>query len=434
MSLDNFEWPTVGASFSDFAHELGVTIDVPDSFDHVDPAEGPSPSQSCLNLLDPNVRVAYNMAYTFAKNAHVAGELPDWTSVYLEECFANTPSTIQERMKNHFDRYFRDVHDRLAVSASIAAAAAATSPAPVDAANETTNEKEPPTQDEPTGSLYSQSSTGTLALSSDDDSGSEYHPVDDPPVDAAVVSNDSPADFPLTQTVVARTRSGRVVRDLGSTTSSAELPSRRQPAPSYKVRSSINSRVTGRGGVSKGCPQPSAGVRGSPNLGSSSSEHHPSRHGRAQSSRGQSVVSSTTGRLSSPPRAGPSRSAAPLGNPDVASSSDLSSRVATSAHSFPVLSNSARAVLLRSGPLYPKWEYLGLVRWAKGGLSEEVPLTFDEVQRETAKPRVGPERFPWLRERWQCRLCTNLRHEPVGQTSNLTKHHKNNKCSGQVTN
>ncbi|KAE8265806.1 hypothetical protein A4X09_0g6514 [Tilletia walkeri] len=373
----SFVWPSVGVSFTQSAAELGVTVDVPDTFDLVDSNQGPSPSQNCLDLLDPQVRLAYKMAYTFAKNAHGAGELPNWSLLYLEVVFTSAPASIQQRMQAHFDQYFQRVQDRLddghpAPSESFVRAAPSGSGVPDAAideflgANGRSGGSSGGDERVPDGHVDNHvspsrqtglSTSGTLTISPD-------------------VSEDEP----------------RVPQHLGPST----------PASAMTSSSSTSDLVPAKRTLHRTC---TLSFKQRSSLAASSVA-------------GSSTLSNARSRSSN---------GSPRKN---SSSSSLLNRVPTPNNSIPVLSNTARAALLKSGPLYPKWEYRGLIRWAKGGLSEEVPLTFDEVSKESAAPRVGVERFPRLRERWQCRSCGALRHEPVGQTTNLTKHHKNNKCSG----
>ncbi|KAK0530027.1 hypothetical protein OC835_004140 [Tilletia horrida] len=92
----------------------------------------------------------------------------------------------------------------------------------------------------------------------------------------------------------------------------------------------------------------------------------------------------------------------------------------------PALSNAARAALCgtRTG-LHTMWRYRGLIEWrGRGGVTVDRTLSLDEVVAASANRGKGAQRYPNLRERWECRTCGILRHEPVGSTTNLTKHSK----------
>ncbi|KAL9935753.1 hypothetical protein V8E36_005330 [Tilletia maclaganii] len=79
-----------------------------------DPFALPSASQSCLNILEPSIQRAYRLAYESVKAAHEGGPAPNWTSLWLDESFSTLPEGHSDRMKAHFDRYFKGIEDFVA--------------------------------------------------------------------------------------------------------------------------------------------------------------------------------------------------------------------------------------------------------------------------------------------------------------------------------
>ncbi|KAK0538888.1 hypothetical protein OC835_001307 [Tilletia horrida] len=123
----------------------------------------------------------------------------------------------------------------------------------------------------------------------------------------------------------------------------------------------------------------------------------------------------------------------------------------------PTMSNAARNALHGTPkPAMQTWTYHGVYRWTDGCVDENALSGADviaETQRAAGLKKTARDareqqdagaggagaggggggggasripgrgaRYAHLRERWVCNVCSSIRHEQIGATSNLTKH------------
>ncbi|KAE8211853.1 hypothetical protein CF327_g4427 [Tilletia walkeri] len=408
--------------------------------------ELPTSSQSCLELLDPQIRSAYNAAYAHCKLAEEAGERPDWTTLYLEEYFGQDQQATAERMRAHFDRYFERVSTRTSrrtsgnvlpsnpvaqrprtSSASLPVAgtdALHRSDGQLDSLNQSPHDPSAATANRhgrqlETACSVPTPSAGTSPGSIRRSEGSSSLEQTGPEQSGASPQNDptTTAGFP------GSTTSG------GTSTGFAAANGEDRPAQTRRSTCVVSNPKTSKAFSSSkssrsGRTQKGRLIEGSGESSSSAQNRGPTGGGAARNSAPTGPSSATNSSAETPP----SSSALPaIGEKPSTPSGSV--RVSTSDNSLPTLSNAARVAVCGSRTakgIHNMWEYRGLLRW-DDGLSDESLLTFEEARRERDRSDGrGPQRWPHLRERWECRVCGVLRHEPVGSTTNLTKHSK--KC------
>ncbi|KAK0525173.1 hypothetical protein OC835_005693 [Tilletia horrida] len=97
----------------------------------------PSPftgSQLCLNLIEPELRSAYRVAYQVAKKHVSAGTLPDWDVVWIQNCMVSYDPQVRALIRQYFDAVVQAYLSRHANSSPLApATSASTSSAPQSA-------------------------------------------------------------------------------------------------------------------------------------------------------------------------------------------------------------------------------------------------------------------------------------------------------------
>ncbi|KAK0540165.1 hypothetical protein OC835_000787 [Tilletia horrida] len=62
-----------------------------------------SGSQLCINLIEPELRTAYTVAYKTAKEHAEAGTLPDWEAVWYQNCLTSYDPQVRVLIRKYFD-------------------------------------------------------------------------------------------------------------------------------------------------------------------------------------------------------------------------------------------------------------------------------------------------------------------------------------------
>ncbi|KAK0556059.1 hypothetical protein OC844_005954 [Tilletia horrida] len=116
------------AATSDLAHHTtsAVALDL----DHP-PFTG---SQLCLNLIEPELRSAYRLAYQVAKKHVKAGTLPDWDIVWIQNCMVSYDPQVRALIRQYFDAVIQAYPSREANPSSPALAMSASQALPTQSA------------------------------------------------------------------------------------------------------------------------------------------------------------------------------------------------------------------------------------------------------------------------------------------------------------
>ncbi|KAE8231101.1 hypothetical protein CF326_g3889 [Tilletia indica] len=356
----------------------------------------PSPSQSALDLLDPKYRAVYEAAYKACIAAFGVGCRPNWQEHLADVLFIGAPEDIMTKIKQHFDAFF----DRISETHSVSIRPITASQMLPSAANNNAIESEP---DESNASDDDASHSESV-----ESGGSTPRPVSEP---GGISGESGPSSISDSSSSLSPSP------PLLTPPRPSQMP-RRVRSPSVEPVDNFNcdrrpldanTRLVSNAPT---CTSPSK--RSSTSSGMSPKGKKTRIHDSC--SRTEVLDDGKVGageRLSSSKTIGPSKDA-PVAESGV---------TGEPSGSLPCLSPAARSCLNDAGSgLSERWTYLGLFRYINR-LTDERPLTFAEAAKEV--PLTGAVyRYPLLRERWRCIRCKCLLHEPVGHTTNLTKHVK----------
>ncbi|KAK0525212.1 hypothetical protein OC834_005252 [Tilletia horrida] len=103
------EFPPFQESFESFLASFGIELPDAQTQAGTSSVELPSASQTGLNMLRPDLRTAYGLAWAYAKGTRAAASLPNWPVLIAQEASSLTPEITAERMKAHFDAFFASV-------------------------------------------------------------------------------------------------------------------------------------------------------------------------------------------------------------------------------------------------------------------------------------------------------------------------------------
>ncbi|KAE8230756.1 hypothetical protein CF326_g4236 [Tilletia indica] len=423
----------------------------------------PTPSQVALGLLHPDAQPGYRVGYAASKACYEHEDLdkrPKWVEILTPELLNRPPEEVMRAVMKQFDSWFTEVartkgvlirpilpSTRIYLSSDDEDAEPSRSPPrrnthrPAIATSTTVRDSQSSESDLDSDlddrRLYPPPSAQRMRdLPLGDPPSSQPSLTPPPPSQAPRMQDLPPGDPPSSQlsltppppsqaprhSIISRAQSREQIVDTetqsdapSSTQESlASPPPSRSPPRSRTLRRSAavtanhpteppsKKTRTRSGQTSEGFVKATARAnvrgKGSTSSGSaatSSSSSSPSNRGEGSSSQGASVESMA------PTVVGPGHSG-----------------------SLACLSPAARHCVSGSKPeLSERWVYRGLFRWGAGGLTDERPLTFADAS--AVKPLVSAyDRFPGLRERWECKRCKSFRHECVGHTTSLTKHVK----------
>ncbi|KAK0527728.1 hypothetical protein OC835_004890 [Tilletia horrida] len=107
------------AATSDLAHRSASSVAL-----NLDPSPFTG-SQLCLNLIEPELRSAYCLAYQVAKKHVKAGTLPDWDVVWIQNCMVSYDPQVRALIRQYFDAVIQAYPSRHANLSSSAPATSA---------------------------------------------------------------------------------------------------------------------------------------------------------------------------------------------------------------------------------------------------------------------------------------------------------------------